>query len=780
MMKKKYMGYMKRTAAVVMCFAMTAGLAACSDTEGRSVAADEKAMAANDEGEITDVISKSLGLGSETDADKEETVYVISDSTGAVKETIVSEWLKNPEGKDEIKDISALTDIENEKGDESFEQDGKKLTWKAGGNDIYYQGKTQETPPVSVKATYYLDGKETSPSEIAGKSGHVKIRYEYTNDAKEDGVYTPFVMATGLILDLENFSNVEGKNAKVISDGSRYIVVGFGMPGMTESLKLDKQDIELPDYFEVEADAASFEVGMSITVASVETLGGDEDIDLKDVEKEVNDLTGEYKNGIGKLTDGIKEYTGGVEKVSDGAGKLATGADTLYKGVGTLSGGVKDAANGADSLAEGAGQVNDGAKKLSEGTGSAYEGAKQVSDGAAQLNNAVQAVELPDVSQMSQGEVDDETKASIKTTAESYLGGTDTAQYVGSVMSGAITNAVTSSVTSDTVPQVVNYKTSGESAVQTAAQSAAQGQATAAQTAAQTEAQTAAANYAGEAQATAVAIAQSIYGDTFDPNDPAQQAVIGQMTQAIAGAYGTGYGTGYGTAYCTGYGAGYAAEYIEYLTEFNSFSDQLSKQFGGQQFNSEVSGAVTNVANAYATAGSQVTLNKVGDEINGFSEKLDSLKAGTKKLADGSSSLTTGLATLNNGAATLANGTDTLSTGAKQLDDGMIKLKNGTDTLYSGAGELKDGARTLKNGTDTLVQNNSALNGGAKELGDATDKIVDKLYETEDGVNDFVDNVNKVKSAGRNYQCFGGISGDMTGKTKFIIKVDAVEAETNP
>ena len=777
-MKNKYMVYMKKTVAAFMSVAMMAGLAGCSEDK-KSVAADEMALAANesDEDGLTDVISKSLGLGSQTDADKEETVYLISDANGSVRETIVSEWLKNPEGKDELKDVSDLTDIENVKGDETFEQDGKKVTWQAGGNDIYYQGKSDETAPVFVKATYYLDGSEIAPDQLAGKQGHVKIRYEYKNEAKEDGVYAPFIMATGMILDIESFSNVSGTNAKIISDGSRYIVLGYGMPGMTESLNLDKQDIELPDYFEVEADTTDFQLGMTITLASIENLGSEKDIDLSDVENQVNELTGEYRSGISKLADGIKEYTGGVEKVADGTAKVSAGTDTLYNGVGALNTGVKDAASGADTLAQGAGQLNDGAKKLSEGTGSAYAGAKQISDGAAELNSAVQAVELPDVSKMDTGEVDDETKASIKTTAESYLGGTDTAQYVGGTLSNAITNAVTNSVTSSTVGQVVAYKTQGDAAVQTAAQTAAQNQAATAQAAAQAEAQTAAANYAADAQTTAVALAQSIYGDTFDPTDPAQQAVIAQMTQAIAGAYGTGYGTGYGTAYCTGYGQGYAAEYIQYLTEFNSFSEQLNKEFQGQQFNSDVSSAVTNVANAYAMAGSKVTLNKVGDQINGFSTKLDSLKAGTQKLADGSSSLTNGLGQLNTGASELANGTDALSTGAKQLGDGMGKLKEGTDTLYTGVGDLRTGIHTLKAGTDTLVKNNGALNGGAQELGSATDKIIDKLNETEDGVNDFVDNVNKVKSVGRSYQSFGGMSGDMTGKTKFIIKIDAVETD---
>ena len=52
---------------------------------------------------------------------------------------------------------------------------------------------------------------------------------------------------------------------------------------------------------------------------------------------------------------------------------------------------------------------------------------------------------------------------------------------------------------------------------------------------------------------------------------------------------------------------------------------------------------------------------------------------------------------------------------------------------------------------------------------------MDKLNETEDGVDEFVDNVNSIKEAAKEYQTFGGARGDMKAKTKFIIKVNGVE-----
>lgn len=142
---------------------------------------------------------------SESTADKEETVYVKTDANGEEKTVIVSDWLKNFSGEAKIKDATDLTDVENVKGNETYKR-GKKdsITWNANGKDIYYQGTSDKNLPVSMKVTYYLDGKEISPKKLVGKSGKVKIRYEYENhsavtktiNGKQTTVYTPFTMIT--------------------------------------------------------------------------------------------------------------------------------------------------------------------------------------------------------------------------------------------------------------------------------------------------------------------------------------------------------------------------------------------------------------------------------------------------------------------------------------------------------------------------------------------------------------------------------------------------------
>ena len=199
---------------------------------------------------------------------KKQLTLSLATAPGNKTKTVVSNWLKNPQGVKKLEDVSDLTDIENVKTDEGFTANGDKLTWDTEGGDIYYKGYTDKALPVDVKVTYTLDGKEIKPEDLAGKSGKLTVRYDYTNNdkktvkinGKKTDIYVPYLMATTAILDTNVYSNVEVTNGKLISDGSRQILIGVAMPGLTKSLDLqDNEDIEIPEYVEFTADVKDFE-----------------------------------------------------------------------------------------------------------------------------------------------------------------------------------------------------------------------------------------------------------------------------------------------------------------------------------------------------------------------------------------------------------------------------------------------------------------------------------------------------------------------------------------
>ena len=272
------------------------------------------------ESKLKDALDDSIKF-SEKEIGKEETVYVLADSTGKERKVIVSDHLINDGNKDTIEDASTLKDIENVKGDETFKQDGSKLTWQADGNDIYYQGTSTKETPVSQTITYSLDGKEVKPEELAGKSGKVTIRFDYTNnetvktkiDGKEEEIYVPFAAISGMVLD-DSFSNVKVTNGKVISDGKNNIVVGYALPGLKESLDVDDSDfdgdVSIPDYVEVTADVENFSLSTTMTVVMNATnfISKDGDADLSEVDDMLDtltDATDQLKDGSGELADGV-------------------------------------------------------------------------------------------------------------------------------------------------------------------------------------------------------------------------------------------------------------------------------------------------------------------------------------------------------------------------------------------------------------------------------------------------------------------------------------------
>ena len=174
--------------------------------------------------------------------DKSETVYAKANADGTVTETTVEAVLKARDGAT-IPDVAALRDIINKEGDEEYTTGADNaLTWQNSGSAITYEGKSDAALPVTTRVTYYLNGVETAPDDLAGQSGRVRIRFDYTNHTREtvtvDGqeytVSVPFTAITAVILDGDKFSNIEADNGKVMELDGQTSVLGTVMPGLAD------------------------------------------------------------------------------------------------------------------------------------------------------------------------------------------------------------------------------------------------------------------------------------------------------------------------------------------------------------------------------------------------------------------------------------------------------------------------------------------------------------------------------------------------------------------
>ena len=355
-------------------------------------------------------------LAADSSVSKQETVYVNASASGTPQEITVSEWLKNSASSGNVSDVSDLKDIKNVKGDETFDQDGDDLTWNTEDKDIYYQGTTTKELPASVELTYYLDGVQVSPDDLAGKSGHLKVEVKYTNNAKnkvkvgkkKTDMYSPFVMVTAMILPVDNFTNVTIDNGKVLSDGQRNIAVGVGLPGLADSLDLksiDKDiDIDIPEGFTMEADVTDFSMsstftfGMTDLLDSIDTDDIDGLDDLKDSMKELTDSATKLVDGAKELSDGTTTLNTKYKELDDGIASLKSGVSTLNSGAASLKSGVASYTSGADTLASGVNQYASGVSKLTsslteynQGVNTLAAGAKAYVSGTNTLGSGVKA-----------------------------------------------------------------------------------------------------------------------------------------------------------------------------------------------------------------------------------------------------------------------------------------------------------------------------------------------------------------------------------------------------
>ena len=339
---------------------------------------------------VTSLVVSNGAYANAQKISKDESVYVNADESGATTKITVSNWLKNAGINGTINDESDLKDIQNVKGDETFTQNGDDVQWSAGSNDIYYQGTTDKELPVGVEIKYELDGKEIAAKDLLGQSGKLKITVSYTNKSKstqtingeKQEMYTPFVMATGIILPDDKFSNAEVDDGKIINEGSNNIVVGFGMPGMAESLDLDEDAADkLPEGFTVTADVTNFSIGNTITFASPSILS---DLELDDID-DLDDL----ENKLEKLVDSSEDLVDGSKKLSNKMGELEDKFDDYQNGEKSLNKGIKDLVNGGTTLKKGVKDYTNGVDTLAKGTQSYVNGAKQITDGNKKLYEAV-------------------------------------------------------------------------------------------------------------------------------------------------------------------------------------------------------------------------------------------------------------------------------------------------------------------------------------------------------------------------------------------------------
>ena len=691
---------------------------------------------------------------------KEETVYVNAKASGKTDKVTVSNWLKNSGSvSGNLEDESTLSDIKNVKGDEKYTADGDKLTWSTDSEDIYYQGTTDKKLPVSVKLKYYLDGKEMKPSELKGKSGHLKITVDYKNnekknvsvDGKDTEVYTPFVMMTGMILPNETFSNVTIDNGKIISDGNKNIVVGFGMPGLKDSLNLSSEEsdkVTIPESLSIEADVKDFTMSSTYTVALSDLL---DDMNMDDI-ADVDDL----QTALDDLEDAALQLVSGSDTLADGAGILADGVNTYTEGVdtlnagiqkylgsnGELSGSVTEYVNGVNKVVKGVQDYTDGVNTLADGVSSYVDGEKQLAAGASQLtqlSTGLKKVQSAIAKMEASTDGKGKDREDIKVASSELAAGTQALEdslgtkqvqalmaQVGSMvqtgneliaqteqlesgMQKGVAEPVTNIVKELTVlqkeldglnTQLTNLKTTCESKV--------------------TELNTAIDDYNNKVAAAKNAantssekISQSIQALEIQKSKASSDAEKQQLQQSIDALKN----------------AKTAADGLKNVNTVEKASISIDNID-----TSDITKGIITLTGNLQTASK--TMEGLGSQLGEMQTKLDTITAAKDKIpADQLNSLTSNITKLNAGMQGLDAGISELAAGISTLDSetsaqfptaiqgitalnkGFAQLSGYNDSLVSGANKLKSNSPTLVAGVNKLQSGTNQLASGLNTLG---------------------------------------------------------------
>lgn len=653
---------------------------------------------------------------------KDETVYVKVDDAGNQKDVTVSDQLKNISSLGTIDDVSDLKDIKNVKGDETFSENNGKLVWQGDKKDICYQGTTTKKIPVGMKVTYELDGKKVSADDLEGKSGHLKIHYEYQNTSADSGKYTPFLMATGLLMDGEKFSNVTVDNGKVISDGDRDIVIGMGLPQLKEQLtsvssKVD--DLDIPDSFTVEADVTDYEKVEAVTVATNEVFNevGTDKFDsldeLKDSMTELQDASNKLVSGSGQLKDGLDTLLSSSGTLVSGIDQLASGGNTLASGTGSLVSGMQSAKTGSSQLAGGVKALSDGVSGMQA----------QVSDGVKDLSNGVSSVQAGVETIHGIAEQADKGVDLAKDGAKGLCAGLETASESAGEIATAARNLCTVLGGNQ---QTVQVEQQQEVTVDNS-----------------------------DIYNQIAALAEQM----TDENDKA--AVENVLNQISATKTQT-----------VDVQAEVEVEnpYVTALNGIASGADALSKQLSA---NGEIGGgAATLYGTLSSTQGATVKAATAG--LSGALASDGSLQRGISLLQSGVGEMGTKLGA---GTNELLSGIGTLQKGADSLDSGLGTLTSGASQLNSGAGTLSTGLNTLQSSTGALVSGVEQLDSGAAELNSGmiqfNEEGIEKLVSVFDGdIDALLDKANELLDASKEYKNFSGIADGMDGSVKFIFVSD--------
>jgi putative membrane protein len=622
--------------------------------------------------------------------------------------------------------------------------------------------------PVSINATYQLDGKAIKARDLSGKSGKLEVTYKVVNMTGEptdisypDGkgntvtetvsIVTPYVGQLNLDLP-KSFDEINSTQNRADQAGDGHggrlltwtmvlfepigaITQTFGYTAQVDNVVLPSASVQIVPVSPQNHPELKFgQDGFASGAASGRKLA--------DGAVQIDGNLLKLRDGAATLLDGLTQLNSGASDLSAG---LADGVPAAIDGSQRLSAGAKDAADGAGRLNAGAGQLAAGANKLALGFNNPNSD-NDLIDGSQALAGALGLISG------GLGQLDSATTGlpaakagavALQAGVDQLVAGLGSAATPGTVLNGL---AQLSGGTTQLQAGVTQLQ-AGADALADPATGLPAAKGGVDQVKAGLDSALAAAGSIDQL-AGGVQIARATAGCAGDVTCVAAlTAVLGgiegagglrEKTATASGGLGQVSG-GLGTA-IAGVGTGATPGAATLRGGLAQVAGGLGQAAGGL---AQVTGGVNQVKTGL----------KSGNAASpGIAEGLAQLVSGLTSAVGGIDQLAPGAALANAGAGDLADGIATAGAGTNRLSGGANKLSDGADQLADGLqGELAPGAALL---ALRLRDLNAAKDGASK--------IADGLGSAKAGDKQIVTGASQLSSQGTSLLV---TSGDETAKS---------------
>lgn len=265
---------------------------------------------------------------------KEEVIYGRLTASGAVDSLyVVNHFVVSAPGA--LSDHGDYSTAVNLTSTAAISTGNGTVSLDADAGDLYYQGTPKSKAlPWHFEITYFMDGKEMQPAELAGESGALQIRIRTAQNTQIDPFfYENYMLQISVSLPAGKVSQLHATGAAVAAAGKNKLAAFTILPGENGDIALSAKvhSFEMPA---IEISALPFEMPFDLPDASG-----------------FGDSLRPLSNAFSGVNQGVSMIASGMRDTEAGSMELASGSAAFQEGLQAVSSGGKE-------LADASGQLN--------------------------------------------------------------------------------------------------------------------------------------------------------------------------------------------------------------------------------------------------------------------------------------------------------------------------------------------------------------------------------------------------------------------------------------